>query len=75
MFPCGSEGGVEVAVGGEGAGCGYHAVRNNIVRGGLIITRGGEGEGRDLLGCSEMADTGFEEIVFDGPFHEVVADG
>ena len=30
---------------------------------------------RDVLGCGKMADAGFEEIVFDGPLHEVVADG
>ncbi len=30
--------------------------------------------GGDVLGCGEMADAGFEEIVFDGPLHEVVAD-
>ena len=37
--------------------------------------RKGRGGGKYLLSCGEMADTGFEEIVFDGPFHEVVANG
>ena len=42
-----------------------------LMGGRMGLGRGGE----YLLGCGEMADTGFEEVVFNGPFHEVVADG
>ena len=28
----------------------------------------------DHVGSGEVADAGFEEVIFDGPFHEVVGD-